>query len=50
MREGCYEGFYGSSYVGDRSINITKADLKELYFKYQEFFPLEKYVNEIKEV
>ena len=30
-------------------MNIQKEDLRELYFKYQDNFPFEKYVNRLKE-
>ena len=30
-------------------MNITKADVKELYFKRQDVLPFEKYVNSLKE-
>ena len=29
-------------------MNITKADLKEIYFKLQDIFTFEKYVNRLK--
>ena len=38
-----------SSNEGERFMNITKLDLKELYFKRQNVFPFEKYVNRLKE-
>ena len=34
---------------GERRMNITKAGLKELYFKRQDVFPFGKYVNRLKE-
>ena len=39
---------YNGSSKGERSTNITKADLKELYFKLLHVLPFEKYVNRIK--
>ena len=40
-----YNGFY----EGERLMSITKADLKELYFKRQDILPFEKFVNRLKE-
>ena len=40
---------YYAYYEGERHMNITKADLKELYFKRQDILPLKKYVNSLKE-
>ena len=41
------ENYYGSD-KGERHMNITEADLKEIYFKLQDVFPFEKYVNKLK--
>ena len=40
---------YNGSAEGGRCMNITKADMKELYFKHQDVLPFEKYVNRLKE-
>jgi len=40
---------YDGSAEGERRMNITKVDHKELYFKCQDVFPFEKYVNRLKE-
>ena len=39
---------YGDSSKGKRHMNITKAKLKKMYFKNQDVFQLEKYVNMLK--
>ena len=36
---------YGWAVEGEQRINVTKDDLKEIYFKQQYVFPLDKYVN-----
>ena len=41
------ENYYGSAEV-ECCMNITKADLKDLYFKQQDVLPFEKYVNGLK--
>ena len=41
------EHYYGSA-KGRSHMNTTKADLKDLYFKRQDVFPFEKYVNRLK--
>ena len=33
----------------EQKMNVTKANLNELYFKLQDVFPLEKYVHLLKE-
>ena len=33
---------------GERCMNITKADLKDIYLKRQDVFPFKKYVNRLK--
>ena len=38
-----------SSDEGERSMNIMKSDLKDLYFKRQDVFPFGNYVNRLKE-
>ena len=38
-----------SSDEGERSMNIMKSDLKDLYFKRQDVFPFEKCVIRLKE-
>ena len=40
---------YNDSAEGKRCMNIAKADFKELYFKRQDVFPFEKYVNRLRE-
>ena len=40
---------YTGSGKGEHHMNITEASMKELYFKSQEVFPFEKYVNRLKE-
>jgi len=40
---------YNGSAEGERRLNITRADLKELFFKRQDTFPFEKYVSRLKE-
>ena len=39
---------YNGSSEGKLLMNITKADLKDLYFKRQEIFSFKKYVNRLK--
>ena len=38
---------YDGSAKGERCMNITKADLKDLYLKRQDIFPFKKYVNRL---
>ena len=42
-------GHYDGSAEGKHHMNITKADLRELYLKRRDVFPFEKYVNRLKE-
>ena len=39
---------YNGSAKGERRMKTPKLELKELYFKRQDVFPFEKYVNRIK--
>ena len=39
---------YDGSAKGERCMNITKADLKDLYLKLQDVFPFKNYVNRLK--
>ena len=34
---------------GEQRMNVTKDNMKELYFKRQDMFPLKNYVNRMKE-
>ena len=40
---------YNGSTKGERIMNTTEADLKEIQFKRQDVLPLENYVNRLKE-
>ena len=41
--------YYNGSAKGERCMKIKKVDLKVLYFKNQDVFSFENYVNRIKE-
>ena len=40
--------YYDGSAEGERRMNTTEVDMKELQFKRQDVFPLENYVNRLK--
>ena len=45
LRENC-----DGSAKDERRMNITKADMNDIYFKRQDVYPFKKYVNRLKEV
>ena len=44
-----FPGYYDVVAEGEQNMNVMKANMKELYFKRQDMFPLGNYFNRLKE-